>query len=57
MDLTNNGRFMHCLPVRRNLKVSDYVLDNQSVVIQQAANREWSAQAVLKSILVGMSGL
>lgn len=57
MDLTHNGLFMHCLPVRRNLKVSDYVLDNQSVVIQQAANREWSAQAVLKSILVGMSGL
>jgi N-succinyl-L-ornithine transcarbamylase len=54
MDLTNNGLFMHCLPVRRNLKVSDEVLDNQSVVIQQAANREWSAQAVLKSILVGM---
>lgn len=54
MDLTNNGLFMHCLPVRRNLKVSDEVLDNQSVVIQQAANREWSAQAVLKSILAGM---
>ena len=57
MDLTNNGLFMHCLPVRRNLKVSDEVLDNQSVVIQQAANREWSAQAVLKSILVEMKGL
>lgn len=54
MDLTNNGLFMHCLPVRRNLKVSDYVLDNQSVVVQQAANREWSAQAVLKTILAGM---
>jgi N-succinyl-L-ornithine transcarbamylase len=54
MDLTNNGLFMHCLPVRRNLKVSDEVLDNQSVVIQQAANREWSAQAVLKNILVGL---
>lgn len=54
MDLTNNGLFMHCLPVRRNLKVSDEVLDNQSVVIQQAANREWSAQAVLKSILLGL---
>ena len=54
MDLTNNGLFMHCLPVRRNLKVSDYVLDNQSVVIQQAANREWSAQAVLKRILAEM---
>jgi N-succinyl-L-ornithine transcarbamylase len=57
MDLTNNGLFMHCLPVRRNLKVSDEVLDNQSVVVQQAANREWSAQAVLKSILVEMKGL
>jgi N-succinyl-L-ornithine transcarbamylase len=54
MALTNNGLFMHCLPVRRNLKVSDYVLDNQSVVIQQAANREWSAQAVLKNILIGL---
>ena len=54
MDLTNNGLFMHCLPVRRNLKVTDEVLDNQSVVVQQAANREWSAQAVLKNILVGL---
>lgn len=54
MDLTNNGLFMHCLPVRRNLKVTDEVLDNQSVVIQQAANREWSAQAVLKNILIGL---
>jgi N-succinyl-L-ornithine transcarbamylase len=54
MDLTNNGLFMHCLPVRRNLKVSDEVLDNQSVVIQQAANREWSAQAVLKTILASL---
>jgi N-succinyl-L-ornithine transcarbamylase len=54
MDLTNNGLFMHCLPVRRNLKVTDEVLDNQSVVIQQAANREWSAQAVLKNILKGL---
>ncbi len=54
MDLTNNGLFMHCLPVRRNLKVTDEVLDNQSVVVQQAANREWSAQAVLKAILSGL---
>lgn len=52
MNLTNNGKFMHCLPVRRNLKVSDAVLDSpQSLVIEQAANREWSAQAVLKEIL------
>ncbi|CCH52247.1 aspartate/ornithine carbamoyltransferase carbamoyl-P binding domain protein [Fibrisoma limi BUZ 3] len=52
MKLTNNGKFMHCLPVRRNVKVSDEVLDSpQSIVIEQAANREWSAQAVLKAIL------
>ena len=53
MNLTNEGKFMHCLPVRRNLKVSDAVLDSpQSLVIEQAANREWSAQAVLKDILL-----
>ena len=52
MARTNNGKFMHCLPVRRNLKVSDAVLDSpQSLVVEQAANREWSAQAVLKEIL------
>jgi N-succinyl-L-ornithine transcarbamylase len=52
MALTNNARFMHCLPVRRNLKVDDAVLDSpHSVVIQQAGNREWSVQAVLKKIL------
>ena len=55
MKLTNTGKFMHCLPVRRNLKVSDEVLDSpQSLVIEQAANREWSAQAVLKEILKGL---
>ncbi|OIN59223.1 N-acetylornithine carbamoyltransferase [Arsenicibacter rosenii] len=52
MRLTDNGKFMHCLPVRRNVKVTDEVLDSpQSIVIDQAANREWSAQAVLKEIL------
>lgn len=55
MALTNGGRFMHCLPVRRNLKVADAVLDSpQSLVIEQAANREWSAQAVLREILLGL---
>jgi N-succinyl-L-ornithine transcarbamylase len=55
LNLTNNGRFMHCLPVRRNLKVSDAVLDSpQSLVVEQAANREWSAQAVLKEILINL---
>lgn len=51
--LSNHGKFMHCLPVRRNLKVADEVLDSpHSLVIEQAANREWSAQAVLKEILL-----
>lgn len=52
MALTDNGKFMHCLPVRRGLKVEDAVLDGpQSVVIQQAGNRVWSVQAALKKIL------
>ncbi len=52
MDLTNNGKFMHCLPVRRNVIVSDGVLDSDySAVIQEAGNREFSAQIVLKKIL------
>ena len=55
LRLTNNGKFMHCLPVRRNLKVADAVLDSpQSLVVEQAANREWSAQAVLKEILLNL---
>jgi len=55
MRLTDNGKFMHCLPVRRNMKVTDAVLDGpQSIVVEQAANREWSAQAVLKEILKQM---
>jgi N-succinyl-L-ornithine transcarbamylase len=52
MALTDNGVFMHCLPVRRGLKVSDAVIDSpQSAVIQQAGNRVWSVQAALKKIL------
>ena len=55
MNLTNDGKFMHCLPVRRNLKVADAVLDSpHSLVIEQAANREWAAQAVLKEILLNL---
>ncbi|MDT0606716.1 acetylornithine carbamoyltransferase [Croceitalea rosinachiae] len=47
-----NARFMHCLPVRRNVVVEDAVLDsNQSLVIEQANNRTYSAQLVLKRIL------
>jgi N-succinyl-L-ornithine transcarbamylase len=52
MKMTNNAKFMHCLPVRRNVVVSDSVIDSpNSIVIQEAANREWAAQAVLKKIL------
>lgn len=52
MALTNNGKFMHCLPVRRNVIVSDGVLDSDySAVVQEAGNREFSAQVVIKRIL------
>ena len=47
-----NGKFMHCLPVRRNLVVEDAVLDSDaSIVIEQANNRTYAAQLVLKKIL------
>jgi len=47
-----NAKFMHCLPVRRNVVVEDAVLDsNQSLVIEQANNRTYSVQLVLKRIL------
>lgn len=52
MALTNNGRFMHCLPVRRNVVVAGEVLDSKyAAVINQANNRTYAAQAVLKKIL------
>ena len=52
MQLTNHANFMHCLPTRRNLEIADDVLDSAySLVIKQAANREYAAQAVLKKIL------
>lgn len=52
MKLTNDAFFMHCLPVRRNMIVSDEVIDSkQSIVIPQAANRVVSAQVVLGEIL------
>jgi N-succinyl-L-ornithine transcarbamylase len=51
---TNNAKVMHCLPVRRNVELSDEILDsNNSVVTQQAGNRVWAAQAVLSEILKG----
>ncbi|NPA36631.1 MAG: N-acetylornithine carbamoyltransferase [Chlorobi bacterium] len=52
MAVTNDAYFMHCLPVRRNMIVSDSVIDSsRSIVIPQAANRVVSAQVVLKRIL------
>ncbi len=55
MALTNNAYFMHCLPVRRNMIVSDDVIESeQSIVIPEAANREISAQVVMKRILEGL---
>lgn len=52
MSLTNNARFMHCLPTRRNVEVSDSVLDSPaSVVIQEAGNRMYAQNALLVSLL------
>ena len=52
LALTNNAKVMHCLPVRRNVELSDEILDGaNSLVTQQASNRVWAAQAVLSSIL------
>ncbi len=52
MNLTNNARFMHCLPVRRNMIVTDDVIESpQSIVIQEAANREISCEVILKRML------
>ncbi len=52
MSVTRNGYFMHCLPVRRGLIVTDEVIESdRSLVIPQAANREISAQVVLKRML------
>ena len=49
---TNNAKVMHCLPVRRNVELSDEILDSHhSLVTKQAGNRVWAAQAVLSEIL------
>ena len=52
MALTNKGKLMHCLPVRRNVVVAGEVLDGpQSLVIEQANNRTFAAQTILKKML------
>ncbi len=56
MAVTNNARFMHCLPVRRNMIVTDEVIDSpRSIVIPEAANRVVSAQVVMKRMLEDLS--
>ena len=55
MAVTDNAHFMHCLPVRRNMIVTDDVIESpRSLVIPEAANREISATVVLKRILEGL---
>lgn len=56
MAITNNAQFMHCLPVRRNMIVTDDVIESpRSLVIPEAANREISATVVLKHLLEGVN--
>jgi N-succinyl-L-ornithine transcarbamylase len=53
LALTNNAKVMHCLPVRRNVELSDEILDSDnSIVTQEAANRVWAAQAVISELLL-----
>lgn len=52
LNLTCNAKVMHCLPVRRNVELSDEILDGpNSLVTQQASNRVWAAQAVISTLL------
>lgn len=52
LKLTNNAKVMHCLPVRRNVELSDEILDGpNSLVTTQASNRVWAAQAVLSELI------
>ncbi len=54
LKATNNAKVMHCLPVRRNVELSDEILDGpNSIVTQEASNRVWAAQAVLAELLRG----
>lgn len=53
LEATNNAKVMHCLPVRRNVELSDEILDGpNSIVTREAGNRVWAAQAVLESLLL-----
>lgn len=52
---TNNGKFMHCLPIRRNVVADDEAID-ESLIYEQAKNREYAAQAVLSNLLEAIDG-
>lgn len=53
---TNNAKVMHCLPVRRNIELSDEILDGpNSLVTRQAGNRVWAAQSVLSNLLTSIA--
>jgi N-succinyl-L-ornithine transcarbamylase len=55
LQLTNNAKVMHCLPVRRNVELSDEILDGpNSIITQEASNRVWAAQAVISTLLSGL---
>jgi N-succinyl-L-ornithine transcarbamylase len=56
LEITNTAKVMHCLPVRRNVELSDEVLDGtSSIITQEAGNRVWAAQTVLSEILNGLT--
>lgn len=57
LALTNNAKVMHCLPVRRNVELSDEILDGpNSIATIEAGNRVWAAQAVLATLLTSSAG-
>ncbi|MEO8854015.1 MAG: N-acetylornithine carbamoyltransferase [Ginsengibacter sp.] len=56
LSVTKDAKIMHCLPVRRNVELSDEILDSKnSIITEEAGNRVWAAQAVLSDILNGLS--
>ncbi|MCW3079035.1 N-acetylornithine carbamoyltransferase [Segetibacter sp.] len=57
LQQTNNAKVMHCLPVRRNVELSDEILDGpNSLVTREASNRVWAAQAVISTLLTALKG-
>jgi len=56
LTITNDAKIMHCLPVRRDLELSSEILDSESsIVVHEAGNRVWAAQAVIKRMLEAIS--